>query len=79
MKAQKNRYSVLVKRPSYVTADPDDTYYAFVTALDSVDACKVARRRAANLDSSSGSTTNPDDYKALLVLAGHQHGLETDD
>ena len=74
------KFSVLLRRPGYVTDDPDDTFYTFVKAVDTRGAVKRARTKAARIDRVEGCTTpRPLDYSVLLVISGHHMGLETGD
>lgn len=66
-------YTVLLRRPDYVTTDPDDQMY-----LDHVKtptpklAAFLAKRRASNADSIAGMI---DDYVVVFLCEGHVKDL----
>lgn len=64
-------YSVLLLYPDDANDSGTETYYAFVTATDPIDAVARAQRQAAEVQ--EGIDIEPDDFVPLLVTQGHQH------
>jgi hypothetical protein len=63
-------YSVLLLYPDYASEQyGTDTYYAFVTATDPIDAVAVAQRQA--VAEQVIEIDDPADFSALLVTQGH--------
>lgn len=60
-------YTVLLHRPEHITADFTDTYQAYVTATDPVDAVTAARKLAADAD---GYPEDAALYTPLMVCHG---------
>lgn len=65
-------YSVLLHYPDYLDDTGYETFYAFVTAADSMEAVAVAQRQAAAAQSIE--IDDPDDFQPLLVVEGHHNG-----
>jgi hypothetical protein len=65
----KKRYSVLLLHPDYANDSGTETYYAFVAALDAIEAVAIAKRQAAT--SQDGLDVSSEDFAPLLVTAGH--------
>lgn len=71
----KKPYWVLLLYPDYVndgSMETLETYYAFVTAADPIEAVAVAQRHAATAQ--EGVEIEPDDFAPLLVTQGHHYG-----
>src|ERR1043166_4101418 len=62
-------YSVLLLYPDYANDNGTETYYAFVEALDPIDAVAVAQREA--ISAQDGVEGAPEDFAPLLVTPGH--------
>ena len=63
-------YSVLLLYPDYVSEQyGTETYYAFVTASDPIDAAAVAQRQA--VADQVVEIDDPADFAPLLVTQGH--------
>jgi hypothetical protein len=67
----KKPYSVLLLYPEYAN-DGTETYYAFVEAVDPIEAVAVAQRQA--VAAQEGIEIEPDDFIPLLVTPGHNYG-----
>ena len=65
-------YSVLLLYPDYANDSGHETYYAFVTALDSLVAVRKAQKAAS--EAQIGVEIDPDDFAPLLVTEGHHFG-----
>jgi hypothetical protein len=65
-------YSVLLHYPDYLDDTGYETYYAFVEALDSIDAIAVAQREAVR--EQVIAIDDPTDFIPLLVTEGHHYG-----
>ena len=65
-------YSVLLLYPDYANHSGNETYYAFVTASDPLDAVAKAQQKAAAAQ--EGIDIQPDDFAPLLVTEGHNYG-----
>lgn len=65
-------YSVLLLYPDYANDSGYETFYAFVTACDPLDAVAVARRQAVAVNDCV--EIEPDDFHPLLVTEGHHVG-----
>jgi hypothetical protein len=65
-------YSVLLLYPDYANDGGMETYYAFVTAADPIEAVAVAQRQA--MAAQEGVIFPPDDFAPLLVTQGHHDG-----
>lgn len=71
------KFSVLLLYPDYIAdAFGQETFYAHVRALDSVDAVARAQRRAVR-HNNQVDVGNETDFYPLLVLRGHRRGLDT--
>ena len=67
-------YSVLLLYPDYISDNfGHETYYDFVGARGVKSAIKEARRRC--IATNDLDLDSPDDLHALLVVEGHQKGL----
>ena len=64
-------YSVLLLYPDYANDSGTETYYAFVEALDPIEAVALAQREAVT--SQEGMDGDPEDFAALLVTPGHHY------
>jgi hypothetical protein len=62
-------YSVLLLYPDYVNDNGTETYYAFIRAVDPIEAVALAQRKAATVQEGVGM--EPDDFVPLLVTQGH--------
>jgi hypothetical protein len=68
-------FSVLLLRPDDVTDDPaHDTFYTHPVATCPADAVKRAQIEACRNDDQG--LDRHEDYVPLLVLLGHQYGLD---
>jgi hypothetical protein len=67
----KKPYSVLLLYPDYANDSGLETYYAFVEALDPIEAVATAQREAVR--SQDGMVGDPEDFPPLLVTPGHHH------
>jgi hypothetical protein len=65
----KKPYSVLLLYPDYANDSGTETYYAFVEALDPIEAIALAQREAISVQESVDGDT--DDFAPLLVTPGH--------
>jgi hypothetical protein len=65
-------YSVLLLYPEYANDSGTETYYAFVEALDPIEAVAMAQRAAVTTQ--QGMDGDPEDFAALLVTPGHHYG-----
>ena len=65
-------YSVLLLYPDYANDGGSETYYAWVTASDPLDAVAVAQRQAAAAQ--IVDIDDPTDFAPLLVTQGHHYG-----
>ena len=68
----KRPYSVLLLYPDYANDSGTETYYAFVEALDPIDAVALAQREAVTAQ--DGMDGDPGDFAPLLVTPGHNYG-----
>jgi hypothetical protein len=68
----KRPYSVLLLYPDYANDSGTETYYAFVEALDPIEAVALAQREAVRAQECMDSA--PEDFAALLVTPGHNYG-----
>jgi hypothetical protein len=68
-------YSVLLLYPDYANDGGTETYYAFVSAADSVEAVAQAQQQAATAQ--VGVDIESDDFVPLLVTQGHHYGQST--
>jgi hypothetical protein len=66
-----NPYSVLLLYPDCVNDSGNETYYAFVQALDPGEAIATAQRQA--VAAQEGIEIEPDDFIPLLVTPGHNY------
>jgi hypothetical protein len=66
----KKPYSVLLLYPDYANDSDRETYYAFVEAPDAIEAVAVAKRDAVAAQGED-MEYEPDEFAALLVIAGH--------
>jgi hypothetical protein len=64
-------YSVLLLYPDYANDSGTETYYAFVEALDPIEAVALAQREA--VIAQEGMNGNAEDFAALLVTPGHHY------
>ena len=64
-------YSVLLLYPDYANDSGTETYYAFVEALNPIEAVAVAQREAVTAQ--DGMDGDPEDFAALLVTPGHNY------
>lgn len=62
-------YSVLLLYPDYANDSGTETYYAFVSAADPIEAVSIAQQQASAAQ--EGVTIDPDDFAPLLVTQGH--------
>jgi len=62
-------YSVLLLYPDYANDTGTETYYAFVEALDPIQAVALAQREAVTAQECMDG--DPEDFAALLVTPGH--------
>ena len=65
-------YSVLLLYPDYVNDSGTETYYAWVEALDAIEA--IAKARGKAVQANDCVDIEPDDFAPLLVTAGHHFG-----
>lgn len=65
-------YSVLLLYPDYANDSGMETYYAFVEALNPLEAVAMAQRQAVTAQ--QGVDGDPDDFAPLLVTPGHNYG-----
>ena len=65
-------YSVLLLYPDYANDGGAETYYAFVTAADPIEA--VAKAQAQAVATQGGVEIEPEDFAPLLVTRGHHYG-----
>jgi len=65
-------YSVLLLYPDYLDDTGCETYYAFVEAIDPIDAIAVAQREAVT--EQVIAIDDPTDFIPLLVTEGHHCG-----
>ena len=64
-------YSVLLLYPDYADDTGNETYYAFVEALDTSEAVATAQRQA--VAANDGVEIEPGDFTPLLVTPGHHY------
>ena len=69
----KKPFSVLLLYPDYANDSGTETYYAFVTALDPINAVILARRKVAFAQ--RGVEMKPNDFVPLLVTPGHHDSV----
>jgi len=62
-------YSVLLLYPDYANDTGTETYYAFVEALDPIEAVAAAQREAVTAQ--DGVSIESEDFAPLLVTPGH--------
>ncbi len=67
----KKPYSVLLLYPDYANDSGTETYYAFVEALDPIEAVAVAQREAVTAQ--DGLDVDSEDFAPLLVTPGHNY------
>ena len=67
----KKPFSVLLLYPDYANNSGTETYYAFVEALDAIDAVAVAQREAVTAQ--DGGEFDSGDFHPLLVTQGHNY------
>ncbi len=67
----KKPYSVLLLYPDYANDSGTETYYAFVEALDPIEAVATAQREAVTAQ--DGVDVDPEDFAPLLVTPGHNY------
>jgi hypothetical protein len=67
----KKPYSVLLLYPDYANDSGTETYYAFVEAVDPIEAVALAQRQA--VASQDGVDGDPEDFAPLLVTPGHNY------
>jgi hypothetical protein len=65
----KKPYSVLLLYPDYANDTGTETYYAFVEALDPIQAVALAQREAVTAQECMDG--DPEDFAPLLVTPGH--------
>jgi hypothetical protein len=65
----KKPYSVLLLYPDYANDSGTETYYAFVEALDPIEAVATAQLEAVTAQ--DGADGDPEDFAPLLVTPGH--------
>ena len=65
----RNLYSVLLLYPDYANDSGTETYYAFVSALDPIQAVATAQREAVTAQ--DGMDIEAEDFAPLLVTPGH--------
>jgi hypothetical protein len=65
----KRPYSVLLLYPDYANDSGTETYYAFVEALDPIEAVATAQLEAATAQ--DGVDVDSEDFAPLLVTPGH--------
>lgn len=63
------KYTVIVKRPDYVTDDPTDTYCAWVVADTPEEAARMAQKEVCAVDEYDVDFAV--DWLVLYVFAGH--------
>ena len=70
----KHWYTVLLKRPDYISDSPDDTYMTHVLTPGIKSALTAAREEAAKQDDpnhhDANPDANPDDYLCLCLIKG---------
>jgi hypothetical protein len=69
----KPNYTVLLRRPDYVTTDDLDTYLTHIVATNPELAVQYARAEAVAADDED--VENAEDYAVLLVVEGHLNDL----
>lgn len=69
----KKPYSVLLLYPDCANDNGTETYYAFVEAVDPIEAVAAAQREAVTAQ--DGLDYDPEDFPPLLVTPGH-HSAE---
>jgi hypothetical protein len=62
-------YSVLLLYPDHANDSGKETYYAFVEALDPIEAIALAQREAVTAQ--DGMDSDPEEFAPLLVTPGH--------
>ncbi len=65
-------YSVLLLYPDYLNDGGQETFYAFVTACDALQAVTAAQAQATAAQ--LATIDDPTDFHALLVTQGHHYG-----
>ena len=70
--AEGRPYSVLLLYPDYADDGGSESYYAFVTASDPIEAVALAQQLA--VAAQEGIEIEPDDFSPLLVIEGHHYG-----
>jgi hypothetical protein len=69
----KKLYSVLLLYPDYANDSGTETYYAFVEAVDAIEAISVAQQQVVAANDCVGFD-DPLDFAPLLVTEGHHFG-----
>jgi hypothetical protein len=64
-------YSVLLLYPDYTNDSGTETYYAFVEAVDPIEAVALAQRQAVRAQECMHG--DPQDFAPLLVTPGHHY------
>jgi hypothetical protein len=64
-------YTVILRRPDYITTDPDDTFFTYLQASNPESALEEARNEAGEADECSYT----EDYLCLAMVSGKHKDL----